>query len=495
MKKSVLGVSFFICNAFVFGIKAQKPNILLIVAEDMSLDLGCYGNPYVNTPNLDRLATEGTRFSNAYTTYSVSSPSRGSIFTGLYPHQNGQIGLATHRYEMFEHIKTLPVYMKELGYRTACFGKIHVNPESAIPFDVWEIRSSNFQKKNLEQYAIKAKTFADKSDQPFFIMVNFPDSHFPFQTQVEGRPAHLVDSTSVDKGLSFVGANSERIRENTTNYYNCVNRLDESVGMLLEAIKESGKLDNTIIFFLSDHGAQFSRGKHSNYEAGLKVPFMIKWKGHIPTNSVREELVSVIDLLPSFIELTGGTPPANMPGRSLLDLFKKEKKPWRTYLFAGGMGSFPEVHFPRRSVRDERFKLILTVNHGKENPHFRFYSQGIGHFFAGTTVEEILHSPDFVQQGYRIWRLPPEYELYDLKNDPDEWHNLADNPKYAKEVDRLKLVLDQWREESGDMIRNRSLLERINKEMEETFNNKEIRNYQKDSTFRFEYIDYLNPKK
>ena len=187
---------------------SQPPNILLIVAEDASQDLQCYGNEHVYTPILDKLAAEGVRFNNAYTTYSVSSPSRGSIFTGLYPHQNGQIGLATHRYEMFEGIITLPTYMKHLGYKTGCIGKIHVNPESAIPFDYWEIRSSNFAKKNLEDYSVKAKEFVTSDNKPYFLMVNFPDAHHPFQKQVEGKPLHLVETGDVREGLPFVDRKS-----------------------------------------------------------------------------------------------------------------------------------------------------------------------------------------------------------------------------------------------------------------------------------------------
>jgi len=131
----------FLLISFFWGCQVDKsnltvktqPNILLIVSEDNGPDLGCYGNKDVYTPNLDKLASDGILFQNAFVTYSVCSPARGSIFTGLYPHQNGQIGLATHKFRMYESFKTLPVYLKEQGYRTGCLGKIHVNPESAIP--------------------------------------------------------------------------------------------------------------------------------------------------------------------------------------------------------------------------------------------------------------------------------------------------------------------------------------------------------------------------
>jgi len=184
----------FLLISFFWGCQVDKsnlavktqPNILLIVSEDNGPDLGCYGNKDVYTPNLDKLASDGILFQNAFVTYSVCSPARGSIFTGLYPHQNGQIGLATHKFRMYESFKTLPVYLKEQGYRTGCLGKIHVNPESAIPFDFHPIRSSNFAKKNLPEYAQEAGKFISESESPYFLMVNFPDAHYPLQKQIEG---------------------------------------------------------------------------------------------------------------------------------------------------------------------------------------------------------------------------------------------------------------------------------------------------------------------
>src|SRR5690606_32183135 len=124
-----------------------KPSIILIVSEDNSADLGCYGNSVVHTPHLDRLAENGVRFTNAYTTYAVCSPSRSSIFTGLYPHQNGQLGWATHHYALYEHIKVLPQYLSGSGYKTGILGKIHVNPEEKFVFDFSALPGSNFQKK------------------------------------------------------------------------------------------------------------------------------------------------------------------------------------------------------------------------------------------------------------------------------------------------------------------------------------------------------------
>jgi N-sulfoglucosamine sulfohydrolase len=469
----------------------ERPNILLIVSEDNGPDLGCYGNTEVHTPHLDRMAQEGIKFSNAYVTYSVCSPSRGTIFTGLYPHQNGQIGLATHKYRMYDGIKTLPKYLGELGYRTANLGKLHVNPESAIPFDYRGMKGSNFAKKNMRGYAEHAEKFITASDKPFYLQVNFPDAHFPVQRQVEGLPSITIDKEDIDGPLPFVGADSDYLRKYTANYYNCMNRLDEAVGMLLESLKATGKADNTIIIYLSDHGAQFSRGKCSNYEAALKVPFIVKWPGKVKQGEVREEFISAIDLLPTFIDLAGGAIPEDLPGKSLLPLLDKPQREWRKYIFAGGAGCTSRMHYPRRSVRNERFKLVLNLNHGVENPKFGFYARRSGHFKAGTIPEEIERSAPEIRQAYATWKNPGEYELYDLQEDPHEFCNLAADERYTAVLNTLKSALRQWQADTRDPFADPGKFVRFNREIEGVKKKYSGHDYNKDSDFDWMYPEYF----
>lgn len=291
----LLLLGFYSCTIDTKQNKIESPNILLIVSEDHGQDLGCYGNSVVKTPNIDNLAENGIRFINAYTTYSVCSPSRGSIFTGLYPHQNGQMGLSTHRFRMYEGIKTLPKYLRGAGYYSGCIGKVHVNSESEIPWDYRPgglLDGSNFGKKNMPEYVSRAMEFIRKSEgKPFFLMVNYPDSHLPLQRQVEGLPNDTVRAKEVVNTLPFTGANAARLRDVTAIYYNCMNRLDGAIGMLMDSMKASGNLDNTLVVFLSDYGAQFSRGKTTNYEEGLKIPLIIRWPGKIPSNQVCRKLL------------------------------------------------------------------------------------------------------------------------------------------------------------------------------------------------------------
>ena len=197
------------------GASAAPPSVLLIVSEDNGPELGCYGDPYARTPRLDRLAGEGVRFENAFVPYSVCSPSRAAFLTGLYPQQNGQIGLATHKFAMYDgQTPNMASLLKDAGYRTGMIGKLHVNPESAFPFDFRAIPGSNFQRKqSVDQYAAEAsKFFAEAGDRPFFLSVNFPDAHLPFLREANGRPGEPLGADDVEP-MPWVGVDAPRLRE------------------------------------------------------------------------------------------------------------------------------------------------------------------------------------------------------------------------------------------------------------------------------------------
>lgn len=502
MKTSInFTIAVLLVSLFLSGCKSgkksysERPNILLIVSEDNGPDLGCYGVSQVTTTHLDNLAKEGVLFERAFVPYSVCSPSRAVIFSGLYPHQNGQIGLATHKFRMYDNIKTLPKYLNEAGYTTGIIGKLHVNPEKEVPFSFNSIPGSNFEKKDLKKYAEEASHFIKGTDKPFFLMVNYPDAHFPLQKQVEGMPKNPMDGTDLNGSLPFIGADSERLREYTANYFNSMNRLDESVGMLLKELEASGKADNTIIIYLGDHGAQFSRGKCSNYEAGLQIPLIIK-DPTLKSKGIRQkELVNSIDLLPTFLDIARVQTPKNLPGKSLLPLLEgAHVKNNRTYLFAGGNGSTSILYFPRRSVRDDRYKLILNMLHGTENPHYEFYqTHKNGHFDGGTEASEILNSSPAIINAYKTWRNPPKHELYDLQNDPYEFNNLADNVQYQDILTRMIAALETWQAETNDPLADPVKFAKFNKEMDSIKTYFPNDSYTNNKDFKWGYPDYFIP--
>ena len=236
--------------------------------------LGCYGDPYVRTPVLDKLAAGGVRFERAYVPQSGCSQSRAAFLSGTYPHQNGQIGLATWKFRMYrEDTPNIVRSLKQEGYRTGIIGKLHVNPESAFPFDYKRIPSSNFGRKRIGQYAEAAHEFLTASNQPFFLSVNYPDPHRPFLASAGGLPKRLLTAEEV-KPLPYIGIDSPELRADTANYYNCMSRLDSLIGDLLASLARSGKADNTVIVYFGDHGADMLRGKRTSCEGGSPITLL-----------------------------------------------------------------------------------------------------------------------------------------------------------------------------------------------------------------------------
>jgi N-sulfoglucosamine sulfohydrolase len=426
----------------------HRPNILLIVSEDNGPELGCYGEPHVRTPVLDHMAAQGVRFAQAYVAQPGCSPSRGALLTGLYPHQNGQIGLATWEFEMFrEDIPNIVRSLNAAGYRTGIIGKLHVNPASAFPFDFVKIPSANFGRKNSEHYAEEASNFFVQGDAPFFLSINYPDAHRPFHRQLDGRPAKPLDDEGI-KPLKYIGLDSPKLRTETRDYYNCMARLDELVGDLLAKLEASGKAGNTLVVYIGDHGADLLRGKRTPYEGGIKVPMIASWPGLMQSGQVREEMVSLIDLVPTFLEVAQAEPIEGLPGRSLLPMIRGEDVASRDYLFTEYHVHSAHNYYPQRTVRDDRFKLILNLLPDEVNPGYDF---AVNRFYGAEEIDAALaEAPEEVQDAYKLMRRPPEFELYDLQEDPYEFRNLAEDSAHSAKLTELKKALLDWRRKTND---------------------------------------------
>lgn len=434
--------------------KSRKPNILLIVSEDNGPLLSCYGDTVIKTPNLDKIAEEGILFNNAYVTQAVCSPSRSSIFTGLYPHQSGHLGLATHGYHLVGEIRNLYQIMKGEGYRTGMIGKLHVNPESDFPIDYHPLKGSNFEKKGLIRYSEFAESFINESEDPFFLMVNFPDAHFPFQDTVENRPKGTVSSEEITV-FPYMGFENDRIRQFTANIYNCILRLDECVGELMKKLEDSGKEENTLVVYLGDHGCQMSRAKIWVYEASTKIPFLVKWPGIIQGGITSDELISTIDIIPTICDILGLEVPERVTGKSLLPLFKDPELSFREDLFVERNCDAKQFHFPQRAIRDRRYKLIYTLLADRQDPAVILYTcNNADPIFRGTpTLEELQAAPDSIIKVYQTWLNPPVLQLYDLQNDPWEFNDLAEKPEYEEIKFRLYEKLKKWQEDTDDPLR------------------------------------------
>ena len=440
---------------------ADRPNILLIVSEDNGQELGCYGEPFVQTPVLDALAARGVRFHNAYVPQAGCSQSRAAFLTGLYPHQNGQIGLATWKFRMYrEDTPNIVRSLKTAGYRTGILGKLHINPASAFPFDMHEIPKSNFARNDLDSYSQHAEEFMSASDEPFFLSVNYPDAHRPLIRQIANLPENPLDGGDV-KPLAYFGLDSPELREDTANYYNCMSRLDSQIGDLLRALKKTGKADNTLVVYFGDHGADLLRGKRTSYEGGTRVPFIMDWQGHQQAGQVRNELVSTLDLVPTLIAAAGAEPIANLPGRSLLPLLSGENPDWRKYLFTEFHIHSAHNFYPQRTVRNGRYKLICNLQPGEVNPGYDFTGK---RFFAGLD-QAIAAAPEHIRTAYARMRVPPKYELYDLEADPYEFRDLTESSEHAAAFRELRETLETWRTETHDPLLDKDNLRRLKAEI------------------------------
>lgn len=437
--------------------QAKRPNVLFVTSDDLGLQLSCYGERLISTPNLDRFAGSGVRFRTAYVVQASCSPSRSGMFTGLYPHANGQYGLANTGFKLHEnlHQATIPAVLKRAGYRTGIIGKLHVEPEAKFPFDLRETNSANTRK--VRDVAKLAEGFLGAgSREPFFLMVNFSDPHafrkegtqsdWYFPPQVDGLPEKPIEPSAATL-FGFQGIDTPEQRERTANYYNAILRLDAGIGMLEEALRKTGRERDTMVVFCGDHGPPFARGKTTCYESGLRVPFVVRWPGVTRAGGVREAMVSTTDIAPTMYDAAGVEAPVGVHGRSLRPVLERANAPWRQYLAAEFHFHGARPFYPRRAIRDGRYKLIHNLLSGKARP-----STGIDGDTAFQVSREARFEGTAVRRAFDTFSDPPEFEFYDLSKDRYELENLAGRGEVMKEQRRLMQALMDWRKETGDPL-------------------------------------------
>ena len=436
----------------------RRPNVLFITSDDLGLQLSCYGDTVIETPALDALAGSGVQFDIAYVAQASCSPSRSAMLTGLYPHANGQYGLTAGGYFGLHphlHDATLPNILKRAGYRTGIIGKLHVAPGNSFKFDY---RGGNHMDAlDMKLVAERVdKFFSQTGDQPFFLMVNYTDPHayrpggtasntigdWSFRDRVKGIPETLVEP-SEKTVLPFQRIDTPEQRKRVAGYYNSVKRMDIGVGLLLETLKRHGNEDDTLVIFIGDHGPPFDRGKASSYEGSLRIPFLVRWPG--VTKPMRSNaMVSTVDILPTILDAAGATTDIERHGRSLRPVLEKADAPWREYL-AGEDHVHGPPWYPQRAIRDARYKLIHNLLAGKAKPT-PYVDGDIGY----VTSREDRYEGTPVRAAFDTFVNPPEFELYDLENDPWEFNNLAGKAQYAETEQRMKTALVAWQQETDD---------------------------------------------
>ncbi len=429
----------------------QQPNIVFILSDDHSYPyLGCYGNPDLKTPNIDKIAAEGILYHSAYTTAPQSVPSRASLMTG-----RNDLDIEMSRFSaplQRKHI-AFPEVMRENGYYTGICGRsYHLDgsdtkaPETEETFKKYNLETFkdrvDYLRKGSDSLAIvQYKEFLDEvpKGKPFFIQVNFHDPHRPFTAkEYEPNPATLhMPATMPD---------SKEFREDLAGYYGEINRLDENVGLVLKEI-ERRKLKNTIIVFMGDNGSALLRGKGTLYDCGLHVPLMIKWEGKIKKGQQSYSLFSGEDFAPTLLDMAGIPLPDYYTGKSFVPTFSNPDYVVRNEVYAirashGSSLPWATDDFDlMRTIFTKDYKLIYNILWQEQYYPVDFVNMPAWKYMEAQHEKGTL-DPKFEKAIFPGKR--PMFELYDLRNDPDEFVNLAGNPGYKEIEHDLKAKLHEW---------------------------------------------------
>jgi arylsulfatase A-like enzyme len=336
-------------------------------------------------------------------------------------------------------LRTMPMYFSALGYHTAHFGKFHHGPRQQFPYDKIDANEKKAA-AYLRQYA---------QDKPLLLVVCTRPPHTPWLKNKDYNPA------TVELPPNFV--DTPQTREDRANYYTDVTEMDRILGQVMDAIEAKGIADNTLLIHTTDQGANWPFGKWCLYDAGIRVPLLARWPSRIRPRTVSQAMVSLVDLLPTMMEAAGARSPAEIDGRSFLDVLRGKKEMHRDAIFAahtgndnGGPGIANDC--PMRCIRTPTHKLIVNLH-----PERTFYTHIVGsppssaHYlpFWNTWVQSARTDPA-AQRIVEAYLHRPSVELYDLAQDPYEMNNLAADPARAETLTSLHRRLDQWREEQGD---------------------------------------------
>ncbi len=457
MSKSVL-IALALATALVAG--ATPVNVLVITADDMNWDsVGCFGAPMKDlTPNIDRLAAEGIRFERAHVASTVCMPSRNALNSGRLPHRSGGEGF---HYFRFPDVPTIPDTLKKHSYKVGILGKVkHSTPYKDTPWDHAEEIG-----RNTEQFYDKAGAFidsAEKDGKPFYLIVNSHDPHRPYYSHsregktIKGRngnPPSSHPSRVFHPDEVFVPVflpDTPPVRDELADYYCSVRRCDDVVGRLIDLLDEKGIADNTIVFFLSDHGMGAPSAKGNAYYNSTKTPLVVRWPGRIKAGSVDDRnFVSILDIFPTLLDAAGLPSPVGFDGLSLLPAFRGEQLKGRGEIFFTQFyTNIGKNQFNMRTALTRKYAYTYNTFYNGE----RLYSgSSLGGNFFKSMLEAGRTDPKWAARAEHILRRAPE-ELYDLEKDPACMHNLADNPEYATLIETFRRATVVHMKETRDPV-------------------------------------------
>ncbi len=440
----------------------QPWNIVWIIADDLSPDLSCYGSTEVDTPNIDRLAREGARFTHAYVTCPVCSPSRSALTTGMHQTSIGAHAHRSHRDDSFTlsaPVRLITDDFREPGYYTVndhdsglgARNKTDFNFQHGKPFDGsdWRDRAPS---------------------QPFYAQVNIFEPHrgrppdtWAFTEHLEAR----TDPKAVTPPRYY--PQDDVSRRDWAGYLDAVRMLDEKVAGVLDRLEQDGLADTTIVVFCDDHGRPMPRDKQFLYAGGIRAPLIVRWPGHLEPGSVRDELVSSIDLSATSLAWAGIDVPSHMQGRVFLG---ENKAPDREYIFAA-RDRCDETVDRIRAVRDKRYKYIR--NHFPDRPYMQLNRYKEVSYPIWRETQRLEKAGAITAADYPfLARTRPGEELYDTVEDPNELRNLAESEEHQQILTRMLSALDLWirrTADKGEQLEDPAIAAAWEARMAETYTN------------------------
>ena len=406
-------------NPFYAQQESKTPNIVFYLSDDQDLlDYGVYGNPNVQTSNADLLASQGMKFSNFYTGQAICAPSRSQIFTGMYPVKNGC--MANH-IGVKPDIKSITSLLKQSGYEVVLAGKSHVKPNKVFDWTHYFPKINN-RYLPLEQI----DDYLKNVNNPFCLIIASDYPHGPYpQTSNYSK----ADIFKLPYDPSYIG-------NHKPGYYQNIQDDNDQLGQVLNMVDNYGLKENTMFIYASDHGLS---GKWSLKEQGLRVPFIVRWPGKIKPNTTSETLLTLVDVLPTILEVSNTEIPREIDGKSFLETLNGSKMKIHDYVF--GVSTRQNIReckiFPSRMIRGNRYKLIRNFN------SVEVVNSNLG---DNPVINE------FAKIGAESFPNVPYEELYDLEKDPYQKVNLIDNPKYKKTRNRLSVALENWMKSQEDFL-------------------------------------------
>ncbi|XP_031829818.1 N-sulfoglucosamine sulfohydrolase [Nomia melanderi] len=463
---------------------AARKNVVLLLADDGGFEMRSYLNKICQTPNLDKLAKESLLFNNAYSSVSSCSPSRASLLTGLPSHQNGMYGLhhGIHHFNSFDNVQSLPKILRENNIRTGIIGKKHVGPDSVYPFDFSQTEENNSilqVGRNITKIKLLVRDFlSHNGTQPFFLYIAFHDPHRCGHSHPEyGNFCEKFGNGDIGMGsipdwhpiyyqwdqvkVPYFVQNTETARRDIAAQYTTISRLDQGVGLVLKEIEDAGFKDNTLVIYTSDNGIPFPNGRTNLYEPGLAEPMMIRSPNpKHRKNAVTYSLTSLLDIVPTLLDwfdITYTNQPSSnenevlspqLTGKSLLPLLDQEPVENNTAVFASQTHHEVTMYHPMRAIRTKRYKLIHNINYKMPFP----IDQDL---FVSPTFQDLLNRTRTNQplkwyKTLKSYYERPEWELYDLKYDPEERNNIVSKSSVQDIFTDLRKRLLNWQEVTAD---------------------------------------------